>query len=179
MQCQAHALSPSGAFPLWSGLFLKCINRCLGGECVKKSAAVGCSYPSPGRRSFLSATPKGTKKVAERAPGLPWLALRLHGRRTRALTHTQTAPPLAPDAAPSSRPNPQWGFSLVERSISQTYKLSPHFLQGFEKNLPIPCVFYYLFFYKIRWKQAYTHRISWNLPFLRGNRTMIYTASTD
>ena len=65
--------------------------------------------PSPGRRSFLSTPQKGTQKVTAEGTGLPWLALRRREANSHTLGVLRQVPPVAPDAAPSLRPNPLGG----------------------------------------------------------------------
>ena len=65
--------------------------------------------PSPGGRSFLSTPQKGTKKVTAEGTGLPWLALRRREANSHATGVLRQVPPVAPDAAPSSRPHPLGG----------------------------------------------------------------------
>ena len=84
-------------------------NRRIGGASVKKSAAVGHSLPSPVGRSFLSTPQKGTQKVTAEGTGLPWLALRRREANSHAAGVLRQVPPVAPDAAPSLRPNPLRG----------------------------------------------------------------------
>ena len=82
-------------------------------------SALQHGIPSPGRRSFLSAPQKETKKVTAQGLELPWLALRRTGSQLVCLQYTQTAPPLAPDAAPSRRPLSQGGiFDLLKEERS-------------------------------------------------------------
>ena len=59
----------------------------------------------------MSATQKGTKKVTAVGTKLPWLAFRRTGSKLACPRHAQTVPPLAPDAAPSSRSFSQCGSS--------------------------------------------------------------------
>ena len=62
--------------------------------------------PFPGRRSFLSTPQKGTQKVTAQGTGLSWLALRRREANSHDTGVLRQVPPVAPDAAPSSRPNP-------------------------------------------------------------------------
>ena len=77
-------------------------------------------------RSFLSAPQKGSQKVTAQGTGLPWLALRRTRGKLVRCAHSDSASPLAPDAAPSSRPNPLGGAldpntaALVEKTLKNT-----------------------------------------------------------
>ena len=82
----------------------------LAGGGVKKSAAADRVVPSPGWRSFLSTTQKGTKKVTAVGTELPWLALRHSQDKLVRKRRTQTVSCSAPDAAPSSRSLSQGGI---------------------------------------------------------------------
>ena len=91
----------------------------LGGEHVKKSAAAGRDCPRRAGVPFCLPHKKEPKKVTAEGTGLPWLAFR---RRRGKLTHlrrAQTVPLFAPDASPSSRPNPLGG------SLEYQYLLVP------------------------------------------------------
>ena len=83
----------------------------------------------------MSTPQKGTQKVTAQGTGLPGLALRRREANSHA-ARTQTVPPVAPDAAPSSRPNPLGGSldpktaALVKRTLrnTQTRAVQGHLL---------------------------------------------------
>ena len=66
---------------------------------------------------------KEPKKVTAEGTGLPWLALRRCEANSHATGVLRQVPPVAPDAAPSSRPNPLRGSldpktaALVKRAL--------------------------------------------------------------
>ena len=76
-----------------------------------------------GQAFLLSTTQKGTKKVTAEGTGLPWLAFRRCEANSHATGVLRQVPPVAPDAAPSLRPNPLGGSldpktaALVKRAL--------------------------------------------------------------
>ena len=80
--------------------------------------------PSPGRRSFLSNTQKGTKKVTAEGTELPWMALRRTRGKLACLRRAQTVPLLVPDAAPSQRPFSLGGFLVLRREYSSIQNIA-------------------------------------------------------
>ena len=71
----------------------------------------------------MSTPQKGTQKVTAEGTELPWLALRRREANSPTLGVRRQVPPVAPDAAPSSRPNPLGGAldpkiaALVKRAL--------------------------------------------------------------
>ena len=68
---------------------------------------------------------KEPKKVTAQGTGLSWLALRRRRGKIPHLRCAQTVPRFAPDASPSSRPNPLGGSWYLSRGILRNAKLPP------------------------------------------------------
>ena len=79
---------------------------------------------------------KEPKQVTAEGTGLSWLALRRREANSHATGVLRQVPPVAPDAAPSARPNPLGGpldpktAALVERTLRnpQTRAVKGHLL---------------------------------------------------